>query len=70
MTQNFCQVRFYVYIYVGFFLLCYYKVFISLSFNIIDVIGFFTGLGVEREIQRNGTTTKLNIIELEADEYI
>jgi hypothetical protein len=33
-----------------------------------DVIGFLTGVGQEREItNQNGTSTKLNVIELEAD---
>ncbi|PNX95898.1 replication factor A protein [Trifolium pratense] len=35
---------------------------------LVDVIGFLTGVGQEREItNHNGTTTKLNVIELEAD---
>jgi hypothetical protein len=35
-----------------------------------DVIGLFTGFGQEREVtNQNGTTTKLNVIVLEADGY-
>jgi hypothetical protein len=35
---------------------------------ISDVIGFLTGVGCEREItNQNGVTSKLNVIELEAD---
>jgi len=33
---------------------------------ISDLIGALTGVGVEREIQRNGITSKLNVIELES----
>ncbi|GAU42710.1 hypothetical protein TSUD_382460 [Trifolium subterraneum] len=34
---------------------------------LVDVIGFLTGVGQEREItNQNGTSTKLNVIELEA----
>ncbi|WJX79767.1 hypothetical protein P8452_62855 [Trifolium repens] len=35
---------------------------------LVDVIGMLTGVGSEREVtNQNGTTTKLNVIELEAD---
>ncbi|GAU20673.1 hypothetical protein TSUD_230870 [Trifolium subterraneum] len=35
---------------------------------LVDVIGFLTGVGQEREItNQNGTSTKLNVMELEAD---
>ncbi|MCI25881.1 replication protein A 70 kDa dna-binding subunit, partial [Trifolium medium] len=35
-----------------------------------DVIGLLTGVGQEREItNQNGSTTKLNVIELEKDGY-
>jgi hypothetical protein len=34
------------------------------------VIGLLTGVGSEREVtNQNGSTTKLNVIELEADGY-
>jgi hypothetical protein len=34
------------------------------------VIGLLTGVGSEREVtNQNGSTTKLNVIELEADAY-
>ncbi|WJX72524.1 hypothetical protein P8452_56396 [Trifolium repens] len=37
---------------------------------LVDVIGLFTGFGQEREVtNQNGTTTKLNVIVLEADGY-
>ncbi|GAU51449.1 hypothetical protein TSUD_413460 [Trifolium subterraneum] len=37
---------------------------------LVDVIGVLTGVGSEREItNQNGTTTKLNVIALEADGY-
>jgi hypothetical protein len=29
-------------------------------------MGVLTGVGTERELERNGKTTKLNVIELEA----
>jgi len=32
-----------------------------------DVMGVLTGVGIERELQRNGKTRKLNVICLEAD---
>ncbi|MCI17312.1 replication protein A 70 kDa dna-binding subunit, partial [Trifolium medium] len=35
---------------------------------LVDVIGVLTGVGAEREItNQNGTTTKLNVIALEAE---
>jgi len=33
---------------------------------LLDLIGVFTGVGNERELERNGTMTKLNVIEFEA----
>ncbi|KAL5080707.1 hypothetical protein RYX36_009128 [Vicia faba] len=46
------------------------QLFISLAYIVIDVIGLLFGLGNEREIRENGTTTNLNVIELEVDGYI
>lgn len=34
-----------------------------------DVMGIFTGVGTERQHKRNGSTTKMNVIELESDGY-
>ncbi|XP_068492261.1 uncharacterized protein [Phaseolus vulgaris] len=34
-----------------------------------DVIGILTGVGTERELNRSGSTTKLNAISIEADGY-
>jgi len=31
------------------------------------VIGILTGMGIEREMNRSGSTTKLNAISIEAD---
>lgn len=31
---------------------------------------FFTGVGTERQYERNGTPVKMNVIELEADGYL
>ena len=33
---------------------------------LLDLIGVFTGVGSERGLERNGTMTKLNVIELKA----
>jgi hypothetical protein len=33
---------------------------------LLDLIGVFTAVGNERELERNGTMTKLNVIEFEA----
>ena len=33
---------------------------------VLDIIGVLTGVGSERELERNGNMTKLNVIELEA----
>jgi hypothetical protein len=33
----------------------------------LDVIGVLTGVGSERELEKNGGTTKLNVIALEAE---
>jgi hypothetical protein len=39
-----------------------------LSNVISDVIGILTGVGTEREVtNQNGSTTKLNVIALEAE---
>lgn len=35
-------------------------------FTVVDVIGVLTGVGSEREYERNGSKTKLNVICLEA----
>jgi hypothetical protein len=37
---------------------------------LLDVIGMLTEVGEERQYERNGQSTKLNVIELEADGYI
>lgn len=37
------------------------------SLNGVDVVGMLTGVGSERQYERNGTKTKLNVISLEAD---
>lgn len=34
---------------------------------LVDVIGLLTGLGTEREIEKDGKKTKMNVIELEND---
>ncbi|XP_068497907.1 uncharacterized protein [Phaseolus vulgaris] len=34
-----------------------------------DVIGILTGMGTERELNRSGSTIKLNVISIEADGY-
>ncbi|XP_039687358.1 uncharacterized protein [Medicago truncatula] len=36
---------------------------------LVDVIGMLTGVGTEREYERNGSATKLNVIAMEADGY-
>lgn len=37
--------------------------------SIIDVMGLFTGVGTERNYERNGLPVKMNVIELESDGY-
>ncbi|KAK2401733.1 replication protein A 70 kDa DNA-binding subunit E [Trifolium repens] len=37
---------------------------------LVDVIGMLTEVGEERQYERNGQSTKLNVIELEADGYV
>jgi len=37
------------------------------TFLLPDVIGLHTGVGTEREINRTGSSTKLNVISIEAD---
>ena len=37
------------------------------NFLLPDVIGLLTGVGTEREINRTGSSTKLNVISIEAD---
>jgi len=32
-----------------------------------DVIGILNGVGTERELNRSGSSTKLNVISIEAD---
>lgn len=39
------------------------------SYVLLDVIGFFTGVGAERQYERNGVSTKMNVIELESEGY-
>lgn len=36
-------------------------------FFVVDVVGLLTGVGTERQIERNGVKTKLNVISLEED---
>jgi len=36
-------------------------------FFVTNVIGILTGVGIERELNRTGSSTKLNIISIEAD---
>jgi hypothetical protein len=36
---------------------------------VLDIIGMLTGVGEKRQYDRNGQSTKLNVIELEADGY-
>lgn len=46
---------------------CYVYVY-SCSFmfyNNADVVGFFSAVGVEKQYERNGSMTKMNVIELE-----
>lgn len=43
--------------------------FIYYSSLCIDVIGFFTRVGTERQYERNGVPVKMNVIELESDGY-
>lgn len=47
------------------------NVFICLMFDIfcIDVVGLFNGVGTERQYERNGLPTKMNVIELESEGY-
>lgn len=42
----------------------------TLAFFVTDVIGMLSGVGIEREYERNGAKTKLNVISLEADGYM
>lgn len=49
----------------------------SVQYNLVDyvnfhtdVIGVLTGVGTEREIDRNGSRTKMNVIALDADGYL
>ncbi|XP_039688455.1 uncharacterized protein [Medicago truncatula] len=36
---------------------------------LVDVIGVMTGVGVEREYERDGVKTKMNVIELDSNGY-
>jgi len=33
----------------------------------VDVIGMFTGVGTERELEKGGKKTKMNVILIESD---
>lgn len=39
------------------------------NLNDADVLGLLTGIGREKDYERNGTKTKFNVIALEADGY-
>jgi len=36
-------------------------------FFCLDVIGMFTGVGTERELEKGGKKTKMNVILIESD---
>lgn len=39
----------------------------GVALNVVDVVGMLTGVGTEKQYERNGSKTKLNVISLEAD---
>jgi len=43
------------------------KFFNHLLYYYVDILGVLVGVGIERELQVDGKTTKLNVIAIEAD---
>lgn len=49
------EIKCYVYVYSCSFMI----------YNNADVVGFFSAVRVEKQYERNGSMTKMNVIELE-----